>query len=65
MSEYASILRTVKENPAQTLAQLATLLKVPNDQTALIAALAQLVADARITKSGSGAGATYSSTATQ
>lgn len=63
MSQYATILRAIKDNPNKTAAQLATILG--EEQTPIDAALLSLVADARITKSGSGPSATYASTSTQ
>lgn len=67
MSEYSFVLRTVKENPGLTLAQLAALpgIAQQNDTTAIAKVLPMLVQDGRITQSGSGAGATFTSTATQ
>ncbi len=63
MSIYAVVLEKVKEVPAQTAAQLAVKLDV--EETPVDLALSLLVKDGRVTKSGSGAGATYTSTAQQ
>lgn len=65
MSQYASVLKAVKENTAvpKTAAQLAVILG--EEETPIDAALVSLLADGRVTKIGSGAGATYTSTSTQ
>jgi len=63
MSQYASVLKAVKENPNKTAAELAAILG--EEEQPIDAALVSLLADGRVTKTGSGAGATYSSTSTQ
>lgn len=63
MSIYAAVLEKVKEVPNQTAAQLASKLDV--EETPVDKVLVDLVKDGRVTKTGSGSGATYSSTAQQ
>lgn len=63
MSIYAVVLEKVKEVPAQTAAQLSTLLHV--EETPVDQVLVMLVHDGRVTKTGVGAGATYTSTSQQ
>jgi DNA-binding IclR family transcriptional regulator len=63
MSLYAVVLTTVKEHTGKTAAQLATLLGM--EEPAVDNMLADLTRNGRITKSGSGSGATYASTSEQ
>jgi hypothetical protein len=60
MSAYAVVLRAIKENPGKTPAELEAL--VPMEAVPVTDMLVMLVADGRVTQTGTGDTATYSST---
>jgi hypothetical protein len=63
MSIYAVVLRTVKDNPGLTAAQLEA--TIPAEADGVTKVLTMLVADSRITQTGTGPSATYASISNQ
>ncbi len=60
MSAYAVVLRAVKDNPGKTAAELEAI--IPMEATPVLDMLAILTVDGRVTKTGTDASATYTST---